>query len=183
MNLRREVIGGIINVVPAGTDVSGQPASATVKPTAASGIWSSLGCTQSISFEKDEDTDTDICFNPATGKWEKTEEKIVLADYLDVVVRDHQELVWKLLFGINGDIPSDGTTAVIPFREQIRKIQAWVQFQARSARDNVNRSVFDLWVDMELKAYPGWTEKAAKPELRFKVLASDLNTQLFMANI
>ncbi len=188
MNLRTELLGGILNWVSAGTMVShgqgGQvAASATVKPSAASGVWESLGCTLSVKPETKKEAETIKCFSPVTGKWEEDVIETVVADYLDVVVKNHQELVWKLLFGVKGEMPTNGQTPVIPFEEAERKVAGWVQFQARSGRDNTNRSVFDLWVEMTIKSYPGWTDKTAKPELRFTVKSSPLNSQIFMAGI
>lgn len=182
LNLRREILGGALNFVAAGTDVEGSPASATVKPTAASGLWDSLGRSVSIKPDKKTTTDGETTYNPDSNKYENEEVVTVVADYLDVVVRDHQAYVWKLLFGIQ-TMPTDGATAVIPYQEGIREVEGWLQMQARSTQDGVNRTVADLYVKMTIKNYPGWSEKATKPELRLQVLSSDLNTQIFMADI
>lgn len=187
INLRREIIGSILNFAQAGvmTDdgQGGEIAiSPTVKPAADSGDWDNLGRTVSCKPTSDTTTDGEVSFNPVTRKYEKTEEIIVLADYLDVVVRDHQALIWKLVFGIEGDVPSDGSP-IIPFAEDIRKVEGWLQFQAVATKDNISRSIMDLWIEMTLKNYPGWTEKATLPELRLKVISSTLNTGVFSGNI
>ncbi len=186
MSLRKEVIGGILNVVLAGTMIDdGQggtvAVSSTVKPASDSAAWESLGCVKDVKFDKKTASESITCFNPASGKYEEETEDVVLADYWDVTVKEHSPLVWQLLFGIKEII--SGTDAVLSYEASVREVYAWAQFQAKNARDQVNRTVIDRWVKVTLKSYAGFSEKVTLPELRYQMLHSPLNGQIFMANL
>ena len=182
MNLERLLLGAALNIVREGTlvDVDGTPtpASATVKPTAASGLWDSLGKTVSVIPRDERSTDPETVFCPDSNAWETVQNERVTADYLDVVLRDHNEIIFELLFGIDGPIPTDGSP-VVPYANNNRLIKAWLQPQVRNADTGQNVAVMDLWVEMSLRNYPGWTENSAKPEVSFQILTSPLNTQVF----
>lgn len=108
---------------------------------------------------------------------------VTVRDTITFPVREHSEHVYRLLFGIDGRVPAGGNTAVTPFNKQVREIQGFLQLQGRNAKDGVNRTVFDVFVRLKLSAYPGWTPKTTVPEFTAEVIASDLNSQIFMENL
>lgn len=189
MNLRKELIGGVVSFVEAGTEFldAATPlvVSKTVKPSAIidPSPWYSLGKTIEVGFDTKTNSDTLTSFCPEICRYIEEEDILAVSDKIKFQVREHSEHVYRLLFGIAAKLPTDGTTAVVPYGEQVREIEGWLQMQGRSARDATNRTVFDVWVKLRLSAYPGWKKETTIPEFTAEVVATELNSQIFMEEI
>ncbi len=174
--LGEKLIGGFAYALEEGKTVDGDVISATyfpgVSPTT---NWLSAGDILEVRFSDKRETDP-IKVPSAQGGYIEDEREIIVADYIDLVLRDFNEWVHRLQFGLISEIVLDTAQAI--FTETDRDIQGLLKLQGRqqSADDLVR---IDCWGKFTLIETPDWAAKYGQPVLRFQKPESALNPTVF----
>lgn len=170
-NLQKTMIGATAFFIENGLVIDSVTVSKNAKPDVdPTANWRTLGCVNQLTPYQQTEEDTPIkCFNGT--RYIQERETIVLEDGWDIVLRDHSEPIYRLLLGLAAEI-QDGTP-VIPYANNVRKIEGWLKLQGRNVNANGDVWVMDLYCKMELPELPTYNDKTVLPTVRFTSLGSD----------
>ena len=171
--LEKLIIGGFLFFAEKGETIDAITVDADAYPdTDPIENWNPLGCVSEVNFNKDTETDTDYCPSPSGG-YDKNEEEVVVADYIEFITRAHFEPYWRMLLGVRDKIVNG--TAQTPFAEKSRIIEGWLKIQGR-AQDGSDRVVMNVYGQLSINDNPKWSKDSTKPALKFKRLYSSIAT-------
>jgi len=172
MKLEELIVGGFVNFVRAGTDVGGTLVSPTFKPASNDASWGSLGCVTEFRPATETQEFTVNC--PRTsGGYQRRKKTIAISDTLAFDVAETSAEFWELLMGFSDPIVD--ATAQVPFEKSERKIDGWLQFQARGD-DGQDRIVLDVYVELRLTDGTVFNENPVRPVYEAEVVETALNS-------
>lgn len=175
MKLEKLILGAFASFVADGTTYGTGPTNTAgigLYPNADTypSTWKSLGCVLDASAEVVSETYEDDCPLPGGG-YGRTTEEVVLQDIIKLSLREHSEIIHRMVWGAAAAIVDD--TAFTPFKNKDRFVLGWLHFQLRGT-DGVDRIVAALWGKLRLDAAPKWAKDPTKPAVKFEIITSPI---------
>lgn len=176
LNPQKLIIGAFIGVAEQGDLVDGVTVSKTAFPDNDPATnYTDIGCVQDVQFSFDEEEEEDYCPNVSGNGYTKEVTKIITADYMDLTVRDHTEMVFRMLFGKSGKIVNG--TPFKPWDVSDRSIYVVLRIGAKGGgNDLIDGTASFIYGKLTLQDYPGWSRETTRPVVRFQKLDSTLNS-------
>lgn len=177
-NLQKHVMGGFADFIPHGTMVDLNSTSSLIQPDddpIENWTDANLGDVLEVSFDTDKQED-EIHVPSASGDYVKETEYRVYADYIDLKLKSHNDLIFQLLFGLNNKLTGATGQQVFENRGD-RSITGWVRLRGK-ARGGTDIVLTKIEVKLSLKEYPGWTKDTTYPVVRFEVIDNALNDMI-----
>lgn len=168
--MRDELVGGHLFLVEEGV-VIGSAVSKTFFPGSG---WLNAGKIQEVRFRQTQiDDDSLDPSEGGAGGYELNQRKIVTGDFMQVVLRNFNEWVHRMQWGLSAAIAED--TNLTPFETIDRQITGVMKLQGRrqTGADLVRG---DCWVEARLIETPPWAAKFGVPVLELQKKYSALNT-------
>jgi hypothetical protein len=175
MKLEKLILGAFASFAAEGTTYGTSPVNTVgigLYPNADTfpASWKSLGCVLDSSAETVTETYEDDC-PQAAGGYGRTTEEVVLQDIIKLSLREHSELIHRMVWGADAAIVNDA--AFTPFKKKDRFVQGWLHFQLRG-QDGTDRIVAALWGKLRLDAAPKWAKDPTKPAVKFEIITSTI---------
>ena len=171
--MSRHLVGGFAYFAEDGSTIDASLVGVDAAPDFAADLElvPSLGCIEQVSPSVEEESHTFDCPS-ATGGYERSTERNVLADYLDMQLTKTNEIVQRLTWGVADEIADD--TEQEPFEVRDRRLLGWLHLLGRLRGGDVLVKA-DLWVECRLQENPPWSKEPTRPALRFQVIGNALN--------
>lgn len=132
----------------------------------------SLGCIERVSLTVEAEDFQFVCPSP-TGGYNRTTEKNVLQDLIDLQASKANELVHRLKWGLAAAVAYD--TPQTPFADRTREALGWLYLRGVQ-RSGTTLLQAVLRAKVTLNEAPPWSNEPGRPVLRFEVQTNALNS-------
>lgn len=171
--LAEKLLGGFAYAVESGKTVDGDTVSASYFPdNDPTSNWPSAGDILAVRFSASRQTDP-VMIPQAAGGYVEDPRETVTADFVDLVLRNFNEWIHRIMFGLSAEIALDTPQTI--WDDPERYILGVLKLQGRQ-QDGTDLVRFDCYGKFTLGQIPEWTEKYGQPVLRFQKLYSALNS-------